>query len=129
MTVEQEYNLCEAPADLFDRVMQRLTTEQRQQLTRARLWYRVGVFTVGLMSVFSGVIVLQALQAAGLDQYLALVLLDPEMVALYWQDFGMGLVESLPIMTIVLACLIPYGGMMILRSRGRVHGAYLGAVV
>jgi len=98
--------LLEMPAGLFDRVMTRIYKEQRLLSLKRRLV----IFAVVLMSSLVGFgFALQAAKTAilesGFAEFASLIFTDATALTNYWQNFGLTLLEALPVMSIV-ACLV-----------------------
>lgn len=101
------------PADLFDRVMFRIGMERRFISMRRKFWLSLACFVI---VIFIGIPVSQAFSLdiahSGFSDYASLIISDSSTVLGSWQDFGLSLLESLPVLstaallTIVLSMLI-----------------------
>jgi len=100
-------------ADLFNKIMKRISTEKKLIAIKRRIM----IFTV--VAVFSIVALIPTLNSlwinlsnSGFVQFFSLLFSDGGMMLSYWQSFSLALLESLPILdvvailAIILACLI-----------------------
>jgi len=91
----------EAPPGLYDKIMLRLDRERK--IASAKKWVFAGTFVlfVSLAASFPiwGMLQKESAQS-GFAQYLSLVFYDFRTIPLYWQDFGLTLLESLPVIAL-----------------------------
>lgn len=100
------------PPGLYQKVMLRITSEQRRRAARLRLLCTVGPFAaaVGLMLPVWRSFQVDIVQS-GFAQYVALAFSDFRLVAAQWQDYSLSLLESLPVtstveLITVLLCML-----------------------
>jgi hypothetical protein len=91
------------PKSLFDRVMQKIRQEKARQILRRRIW----VFSLGLGgSLIAIAPVSMALKAgfieSGFFQFVALIFSDFETVSNVWPSYVFSLLETLPVMSLVI---------------------------
>jgi hypothetical protein len=91
--------LPEPPKELFGKIMNRIHREQRL----IRIKQRIVIFSVGalasLAAVFPAFQMLKAeLASSGFFTFSSLLFSDFSIVAAYWQNFTLSLLETLPIM-------------------------------
>lgn len=93
----------EAPAGLFNAIMERIKEEQRLLTIR----HRITLFS--LAAAVSLAICIPALNAArtelaqsGAVQFLSLAFSDPESVFMFWSDFALSILESIPVLSIAI---------------------------
>lgn len=86
---------------LFEKVLTRIEAEKKRRAARARLGFVMGIFFASIISVIP---VWNAfwvsIASSGFGQYLTLIFSDSKVVANNWQDFGLSLLESLPVMNV-----------------------------
>lgn len=101
----------EPPADLLNKIMSRLDKEKKLQALRKRLILVAASF---LPLLAAAVPVWRSFQLniiqSGLSEYMGLMLYDFKIVLANWQDFGLSVLESLPIISAVpmLALLLSW---------------------
>ena len=92
------YSQNTVPTDLFNKVMAAIA-EERARLNAIRIFIVSTLFCVGaLVSTFfvwNGFV--RELASSGFGQYAALAFLDFKAVLTNWQDYGMSLLESFPV--------------------------------
>ncbi len=93
----------EPSADLFDRIWRRIHREKDFLILRRR----VVVFSVGLMGSTLALVpttrLMQSeLAGSGLMTMLSLFFSDLDIVMLYWQSFALAILESLPIVSLLV---------------------------
>ncbi len=93
----------EPPEGLFEKIMFRIREEQRLLILKKRLAF----FSIGMMvSVVSFIplfnLVQTELSKSGFLQFFSLLFSDFQVVAAYWQNFIMSLLEAIPAMSLAL---------------------------
>ncbi|MDO8600802.1 MAG: hypothetical protein Q7R73_04360 [bacterium] len=99
MTRHSHNENTELPADLFERIIARIHEEERLLSLKKRLiLFSTTIFVSvgGFIPVVS--ILRQEFAQSGFLQFLSLMFSDFGAVMANWQDFGLALLESLPIM-------------------------------
>lgn len=93
----------EPPGELFDRIMSRIRAERRLLTIRRRLTLFSAII---IASAVAFVPVYQMVQAgfaeSGFNEFFSLIFSDTGIVMAYWQNFILSLLETLPIMNIIL---------------------------
>jgi hypothetical protein len=100
----------EIPPDLLNKVMSRIEREKNSQALRGR-------FILSLISLLPFLfIALPAWRSfqiniiqSGFGEYLALLFYDFKIVLANWQDFGLSLLESLPVVNMAAALTVLLG--------------------
>lgn len=93
----------EPPAGLFEKIMRRIDAEQKLFSARRRIF----IFSIGLVgSVIALVPTFQmartALVESGFTQFFSLIFSDSGVIASYWRNFALTLLEVLPAGVIAL---------------------------
>jgi len=98
----KEVFVAEPPAGLLQKVLLRLDQESKTLSMRRRFFLAAAVF-LGIASSFMSVwnVFWSDVSRSGFGQYLTLLFSDFKMVLANWQDFGLGLLESFPIVSAV----------------------------
>jgi hypothetical protein len=109
-----EISQLSAPPGLFEAVMRRIEYEKQAQIARRR-------FALALS--FAPVIIIVAIPVwqsftadmvrTGFWQYFSLAFSDFRIVMSDWKDFGLGLLESLPILSTVAFLSVVLGGLLV----------------
>lgn len=106
----------EVPADLFNKVMLHLDKERKLQALRKRL---ILVATSFLPLLAIAVPVWRNFQLdiiqSGFGEYMSLMLYDFRIVLANWQDFGLSLLESLPVISTVAMLTLLLGWLLALK--------------
>lgn len=95
--------------DLFKKIMGRIEEEQRISRARRRLAIFSVISVVSLMffvPVFK--FVLSDIYGSGFLQYISLFFSDFEIVSVYWQNFTLLLLESVPAMSLALLFIVVF---------------------
>lgn len=98
----------ELPDGLFAKIMSRINNEKRQ-LARKRLVFIFSLFgLVGSLAAFIPTLnlVKDGFVSSGFITFFSLLFSDSEIVLVYWQSFMMSLLESLPVVSIVVLLAI-----------------------
>lgn len=100
----------EVPPDLFGKVMSRIEREKNSQALRRRFILAVASF---LPFLFIALPAWRSFQIniiqSGFNEYLALLFYDFKIVLANWQDFSLSLLESLPVVSMVVALAVLLG--------------------
>ncbi len=93
----------EIPEGLFAKVLARLDLE-RKALSMRRRFFMAGAFFLGVVGSVTPVwkIFAADISRSGFSQYFSLLFSDSKTVFVNWQDYSLGLLESLPILSTVL---------------------------
>ncbi len=91
----------EVPADLFQKIMRRIRFEQELALARQRFALaNVLLLASLLLTVPAWQKLWLEFSQSGFGQYASLILSDFKTVLANWQDYGMALLESIPVVEI-----------------------------
>lgn len=97
----RKFKLIEPPEDLFGKVMERIQEERKIAEMKRRLVYVSAFF---LFSIFACVPMWNFFKAeatqSGFLQYIGLVFYDFRVIAAYWQDLGLTILETIPAVSI-----------------------------
>lgn len=106
----------DVPADLLNKVMLRLDKERKLQALRQRLILVAASF-LPLLAI--AVPVWRSFQLdiiqSGFGEYMSLILYDFKIVLANWQDFGLILLESLPVISTVAMLTLLLGWLLALK--------------
>lgn len=107
--------MLEPPAELFSRVMSRLSQENKIALVKRRLILFSVILALSAIASFPTVNILQKeLAVSGFWQYVKLLFSDFGTTITYWKDFGLLILETLPAISlagslgIILAIIISF---------------------
>jgi hypothetical protein len=107
----------EPPAALLSQVMSRISREQKISAIRRRLIGFGAILCSALLACYPAINYLRGeLIQSGFGRYLIIFFYDFKMIAVYWQDFGLTLLESLPATGLALTLLVFLLIMVSLRS-------------
>ncbi len=100
------FSQIESPEPRFN-----LTEAVIQRIRRRRFWLfmplAVSVWiSLAIFLVFLGQQLIASFSNSGFFQFLSLIFFDAEAVLLYWQSFVFSLLETLPVMSILIFCLV-----------------------
>jgi len=97
------YNAPEPPNDLLEKIMKRINQEKRLLTLKRRLFIfstsligSIVLFIPALKGVISG------FTQSGFVQYFSLLFSDAEIVLAYWQNYTFSLLETLPVVSLIL---------------------------
>ena len=93
----------EPPRDLFEKIISRLEKEQKLIILKRRL----AVFSLGFVgSAMAFIPALKMVRASFVESefmyFFSLLFSDAEIVATYWQNFTLSLLERLPVTNIII---------------------------
>jgi len=98
---------------LFDKILARLDYERQAKQLRPKLWAAAGLFAAGLfLFAVAGEAFWRAFIQTPTSRYLSLIFTDFKLIAANWQDYLLGVLESLPVgyvsvlLTSVLASIL-----------------------
>lgn len=90
--------LIEPPADLFDKIVAAIKREKELQRTKKIL---IGYFSLLIASFiampFSFNFFIEQLRSSGIIYFISILLSDFKVFLLFWQEFTLAILESLPI--------------------------------
>lgn len=93
----------EPPVGLFERIMRRIDEERRLITVKRRVFlFSAGLFVTIVALVPAARMAWNGLTESGFLKFLSLIFSDAEIIAGYWQNFVMSLLETLPVMGLVL---------------------------
>jgi hypothetical protein len=105
----------QAPEGLFAKVMSRIQQEKQYRM----LQRRIIIFSFGLVASVGAIIpVFKAVQAgfaeSGFWRFFSLLFSDFEVVTTYWQSFALSLLETLPVMSLIMlsAAILVFFGLL-----------------
>lgn len=88
----------EPPVGLFDRIILAIKREQELRRTRKLLFVFASLLLISLAAVpFSGVMLVHQLESAGFSYFVSAAVSDGGAFLVLWRDFGLALLETLPI--------------------------------
>jgi hypothetical protein len=95
-------NLIEPPKGLPKRILARISMEEKR-LDRIRAWIFGGssVASFGL-SLWAVVYLVDSIKQTGFGQYFSLLFSGDSAVYVYWKELSFSLVESLPIVSVIV---------------------------
>jgi hypothetical protein len=99
------------PQGLYEKVILRIEAEKQRQIARKQLGVVLMVFlslSVAAIPVWNAF--WASIGQSGFGQYLSLIFSDSRVVISHWQDFGLSLLESLPVVNVAgfLAILLTF---------------------
>lgn len=105
--LNQNYQQFVVPSGLMDKVMARLATEKRLQKEKLQLVI-LSVFVLILAVIIASVwrSFYNQAQDSGFVQYLSLLYYDYDVVAIYWRDISLSLLESVPVISLIQITVI-----------------------
>ncbi len=93
----------EPPAGLFDKIILAIKREQELQKTKRLAFGFLFLLIVSLVAApFSWTILADQMEVSGTSYFLSAAVSNLGVFFAFWQDFGLAIVESLPITGIVL---------------------------
>ena len=101
-------NQSEVPPGLFKRIIARINLERATMIMRRRFVYASIVFlSATVITIPAWLAFWSDFTQSGFAQYVSLMFYDFKIVLAHWQDFGLSLLETFPIVsTTVLLSLI-----------------------
>jgi len=93
----------ELPEGLFDKIMNRIRKEQRLSALRRRLIFSsLGLIASVAVFIPALKVVQRELYQSGFLQFVSLLFSDFEIIIVYWQNFVISLLESIPAMSLTI---------------------------
>jgi len=97
------YNAPEPPVGLLAKILERINQEKRLLTLKRRL----AIFSAGLIGAIILFIpalkgVIAGFAESGFTQYFSLLFSDAEIVLAYWQNYVFSLLETLPVVSLIL---------------------------
>lgn len=92
----------EPPAELFDRIIAAIRREQELRHSKKLLFGFLSLFLISLIVVpLSGKMLLNQMQSSGIYYFISVAFGDFSVFLVLWRDFGLAILESLPITGII----------------------------
>jgi hypothetical protein len=99
----EELRPIEPPAGLFEKIILAVKREQELQKTKRLLFSFLFLLIVSLITTpFSWTILLNQLKSSGIIYFISTAVSDFRIFLAFWQDFGLAILESLPITEIII---------------------------
>lgn len=93
----------EPPAGLFDRIILGIQREQELQHTRRLALGFLSFLVISFVAIpFSSTILVDQVNSSGILYFVSVAASDPGISFAFWQDISLAILESLPIMGIVM---------------------------
>ncbi len=93
----------EPPAGLFDRIILAVQREQELRRTKKLVFGFLALFVVSMAAApFSWTMLVEQTESSGILYFLSTAAGDVSMLFVLWQDFGLAVLESLPIVGITI---------------------------
>lgn len=94
-------NLVRPPQELKKTILNRIDKAKKRAL-KIRVWiFRIISVLSSIFLLWSVIYLIKSIQNSGLWQYLSLVFLENSALLIYWKEFSLSVIESLPIMGII----------------------------
>ena len=94
--------LAEPPAGLFDRIILAIKREQELQHTKKLVFGFAGLLVVSFAAVpFSWAMLVNQVESSGISYFISTAFNDFGTFLILWQDFGLAIIESLPLIGII----------------------------
>jgi hypothetical protein len=88
---------------LLEKIIARLSYESQIKELRPKLWGAVALFVAGLgLFAVAGDAFLRAFIQTPTSHYLSLIFTDFKLIASNWQDYSLGILESLPLGSVAI---------------------------
>jgi len=92
----------EPPAGLFDRIILAIKREQELQHTRRLVFGFAGLLVTSFVAIpFSWTILSSQVESSGISYFVSTAVSDFGTFFLFWQDFSLAILESLPLMGMI----------------------------
>ena len=92
----------EPSSGLFDRIILAIKREQELQHSRRLLFVFLSLLLISLIATpLSGMVLVGQIENSGISYFISTAINDLEMFFAFWQDFGLAILESLPIVSII----------------------------
>lgn len=114
--ISQQFIYSEPPTELYNKVIQRLAQERKISAIKKKLIFSVLVLFTSLILILPLLNNFkQELSQSGFWNYLSLFYFDLDSIVLYWQDFSLIILETLPALS--LACILTMVFLILLSTR------------
>ncbi len=119
----------EPPAELFDRIILAIKREQELRHTQRLLFGFLSLLLVSLIATpLSGAMLVNQVESSGVSYFISAAISDLGTFFALWQDFGLAILESLPIggiMTFLLSLAVSVFTLRLFLHRRRLLFGYL----
>jgi len=110
------YQTPNPPDDLLGKIMKRISEEKRLLTLKRRLV----IFSAGLIGAIVLFIpalkgVISGFAESGFTQYFSLLFSDAEIVLVYWQNYALSLLETLPVVNLILLLITVFAILELLK--------------
>jgi hypothetical protein len=96
----------EPPAGLFDKILLAIKREQELQQTRRLLFGFLSLLIISFITMpFSWTLLAEQAENSGILYFISAAMSDFGVFLNLWQDFGLAIIESLPIVAVVIFTL------------------------
>jgi len=93
----------EPPEGLFDRIILAIRREQELQYRKRLLFGFAGLLVISFVAVpFSWTILINQIKTSGISYFISAAFSDFGAFLILWQDFGLAILESLPLMGMMI---------------------------
>jgi len=97
------YNVPEPPNDLLGKIMKRINQEKMLLTLKRRLViFSAGLFGAIILFIPALKAVISGFAESGFAQYFSLLFSDAGIVLTYWQNYTFSLLETLPVVNLIL---------------------------
>ncbi|MFA6421818.1 MAG: hypothetical protein WCV92_00205 [Candidatus Buchananbacteria bacterium] len=105
------------PSDgLFYKIINRIEEEKKLRKIRKKIIYSSLLFSCSLIAVVPAIISLWTnLDSSGFNSFASLLFSDSGMIFVYWQSFSLALLETLPVINLILVLAVAMGILTSLR--------------
>lgn len=119
----------EPPAGLFDRIILAIKREQELRHTKRLLFGFLSLLLISLVATpISGVMFVNQIENSGISYFISAAISDLATFLTLWQDFGLAILESLPVigmMTFLLSLAVSVFTLRLFLHRKRLLLGYL----
>jgi len=92
----------EPPVGLFDRIIFAIKKEQKLQNTRKLLFSFFSLLILSFITIpLSWSLLVQQINSSGISYFVSTAFSDLSIFAIFWQDFSLAILESLPVIGII----------------------------
>jgi len=92
----------EPSTGLFDRIILAIKREQELRHSRRLLFVFLSLLLISLVvTPLSGMVLVGQIESSGISYFISMAINDLGMFFAFWQDFGLAILESLPIVSII----------------------------
>jgi len=93
--------LKEPPQGLFDRIILAIKREQKLRQTKRLLFGFLSLLLISLVATpISGAMLVNQIESSGISYFISTAISDPGTFFIFWYDFGLAILESLPVVGI-----------------------------